>query len=194
MKEWKLDINEFMPKFISICNEFKVNPREVRFYAQQDEDKYILQKMLKKKIDDGVFLELGACDGLLYSNTKVLEDHFGFNGILIEPIPHFYELLVKNRPNCTKYNLAISDSDDEEVTFCGMDAEGGIKTHLNKESLKTRQTYTVKNSKLSDVIEKTNYNYIDLMIIDVEGAELQVLKSIDFSLSHFNTLLFLQNG
>ena len=31
---------------------------------------------LKEKILDGTFLEVGGCDGILYSNTKTLEDHF----------------------------------------------------------------------------------------------------------------------
>jgi len=49
-------------------------PGNVKFYSQQDEDKYIIQYLLKDKITDGTYLEIGACDGLLYSNTKALED------------------------------------------------------------------------------------------------------------------------
>jgi hypothetical protein len=53
-----------------LCLNFIKN---VRFYSQQDEDKYIIQYLLKNKIDDGTYLEIGACDGLLYSNTKTLD-------------------------------------------------------------------------------------------------------------------------
>lgn len=76
--EWSLDINSFNKEFITKCSTFNINPDDVKFYSQQDEDKYIIQYLLKEKITDGTYLEIGACDGLLYSNTKTLEEHFGF--------------------------------------------------------------------------------------------------------------------
>ena len=68
---------------------------DVRFYSQQDEDKYIIQYLLKEKIKDGTYLEIGACDGLIYSNTKTLEEFFGFQGILIEPQSNYFKKLLK---------------------------------------------------------------------------------------------------
>ena len=39
-------------------------------------------------------------DGVSHSNTKTLEDFFGFTGILIEPVEEMYDKLVVNRKNC----------------------------------------------------------------------------------------------
>ena len=85
-KEWALDENRFSSMLKAVCDDFSIKePNSIKFHSQQDEDKYIIQFILKEKIDDGIFLEIGGCDGLLYSNTKTLEDHFGFSGIIIEP-------------------------------------------------------------------------------------------------------------
>ena len=97
LTEWTIDIKSFIKEFLIKCKIFNINPNIVKFYSQQDEDKYIIQYLLKEKISDGTFLEIGACDGVLYSNTKTLEDYFGFNGILIEPQFNFFTNLKKNR-------------------------------------------------------------------------------------------------
>ena len=34
--EWSLDINKFIPEFINKCKIFNINPKEVKFYSQQD--------------------------------------------------------------------------------------------------------------------------------------------------------------
>jgi hypothetical protein len=38
---------------------------------------------------------------------------------------------------------------------------------------------------MKDLLQKSNYKYIDIMIIDVEGGELELLKSIDFNFPIF---------
>lgn len=203
--EWKLDAESFGSRLISVCREFGIdNPGEVAFYSQQDEDKYIIQYFLDAKINDGVFLEVGACDGVLYSNTKTLEDHFGFSGILIEPQQNFYEKLIVNRPNCECYNCAVSSETDETVEFFGNDAEGGISRTLHKRPPpKKRRNYfhwrswlsmmrgeeteffKVRNKRMADVLKHSAYEYIDFMFVDVEGGELDLLKSMDFTIPVF---------
>ena len=91
----------------------------MKFYSQQDEDKYIIQYLLKEKITNGTYLEIGACDGKLYSNTKTLEDFFGFQGILIEPQKHFFEKIQYNRSQSKNelYNCAITNEDCETCSY-----------------------------------------------------------------------------
>lgn len=187
LKEWKIDINSFVSDFNNKCKIFDIIPNNVKFYSQQDEDKYIIQYLLKAKITDGTFLEIGACDGVLYSNSKTLEDHFNFTGILIEPQPLFYSQLVMNRKNCKCYNYAVSNSDDEFIDFIGNNPEGGIVNNTNTDISKyiNWAPYKVKNSKMKDIITKSEFKYIDFMIIDVEGSELELLHSIDFNFPIF---------
>ena len=40
------------------------------YYSQQGEDVYINNNYINKKVNKGIYLELGACDGVTLSNTK----------------------------------------------------------------------------------------------------------------------------
>ena len=177
--EWQIDKDLFKHNLISKCDIYNQDINNIKFYSQQDEDKYIIQYILKEKISDGVFLEIGACDGILYTNTKTLEDYFGFTGILIEPQSLFFNKLINNRPNCECYNYVVSNSDSEKIQFTGTGAEGGITESINTN--KFNNEYYVRNIKMKDLLNKSRFKYIDIMIIDVEGGELELLKSIDFS-------------
>jgi hypothetical protein len=41
--EWYFDMNKFIKPFCNICRTYDINPNNVIFYSQQDEDKYIIQ-------------------------------------------------------------------------------------------------------------------------------------------------------
>ena len=43
------------------------------YYSQCQEDIYLNENIFKNK-KNGVYIELGALDGILYSNTKFFED------------------------------------------------------------------------------------------------------------------------
>ena len=52
----------------------------------------------KKKKENGFFIECGALDGQVRSNTLFMEQHLGWQGVLIEADPKNYKkLLEKNR-------------------------------------------------------------------------------------------------
>ena len=185
LKEWHLD-ESFNNKFEECCEIFGVNKGQVQFYAQQDEDKYIIQYILKEKITDGTFIEMGAMDGIAHSNTKTLEDYFGFSGILIEPVKHNYERLIRNRPKSKCYNYAVSNIQTDDIEFIGYDGCAGIQDTINPSSKNNlspqdiQNPYKVKNKKLSEIIKESGLKYIDIFSLDVEGGELEVLKSIDY--------------
>jgi FkbM family methyltransferase len=185
-KEWTLDEKLFKKELINKCNIFDIdNINDIKFYSYQDEDKYIIQYLLKSKISDGVYLECGAFDR--GEDTKTLENNFGFTGILIEPIPDKFKILEKSRPNNELYNCAISNQDLSYIEFIGDNTQAGvlntINTDLNKNNWKN--SYKVKNKKMKDILKNSKFKYIDFMIIDVEGGELELLKSIDFSFPIF---------
>lgn len=187
--EWTLDINSFTTDFYKKCKIFNIEPDNIKFYSQQDEDKYIIQYLLNTNINDGTYLEIGACDGVLYSNTKTLEDYFGFKGILIEPQSEFFNKLQQNRntENNELYNCAVTNSNKTYISFIGNNAEGGvldnINTNLNKYC--DWSSYSVPNKKMKDILNNSKFNYIDFMIIDVEGSELSLLQTIDFNFPIF---------
>ena len=57
-----------------------------------------------------------------------------------------------------------------------------INTNLNNYNW---TPYEVENKKMKNILENSRFKYIDIMIIDVEGSELSLLKSIDFTFPIF---------
>jgi hypothetical protein len=62
----------------------------------------------------GVFLEMGAFDGVVESNSRFYERCLGWEGLLIEGNPTMFNRLIKenNRPTADKLHVAPTCSDD----------------------------------------------------------------------------------
>jgi FkbM family methyltransferase len=153
---------------------------------------YVLQT-ITEKIDDGVYVDVGANDGLIVSNTAYMEFDMGWRGICIEPNPNAFKRLINNR-NCIKYNCCISDVDCEleflsvtgyaEMLSCiKSQASNEHINRINSEILKNGgsvENIIVKSVKLQKILDDNNLYKIDYLSIDTEGSELSVLNSIDF--------------
>jgi len=174
------------------------------YNSQQGEDKYVYENFIKGKISNGFFIELGAVDGIKYSNSKFFEDSLGFTGILIEPSLNQFEKLIKNRPNCNNFNYAISKIEGE-VDFKGNDEVGGM-VHTMAESfhkgwyendkyphLKNLTTYKAKSIPLHKILKQVDVKKVDLFFIDVEGGELEVLETMDWSIPVYIIVIELDN-
>jgi FkbM family methyltransferase len=158
---------------------------ELNFYSQQGEDIFIYKHFINQHVTDGVFIELGGLDGVVYSNTKFFEDTLGFNGILIEPIPGPFKNMEKVRTKSKCYNVAIN-SKEEPIEFIGNWATAGIKSSLRTELYKqyhsNTNTYIVPGVPISNIINENNLKYIDFLSIDVEGAERIVLETMNWNI------------
>ena len=163
------------------------------YYSQCQEDIYLNENIFKNK-QNGVYIELGALDGILYSNTKFFEDSLNWKGILIEPHPEKFKLLQQNRPNKFLFNNLIS-CHEEPLTFRYFEdihaAVSGIENTLPQfliENFFERNPYLPQNKivikpiSLTEIVKGTNLTHIDLLSLDVEGHEYEVLKSWDFSI------------
>jgi hypothetical protein len=83
---------------IALCvNKFysSIGKNKEGYYSQSQQDKFLYEKFFKDK-KDGVFVEIGAYNGIVYSNTKFFEE-LGWSGICIEPIEDVFKELKKNR-------------------------------------------------------------------------------------------------
>jgi len=160
------------------------------FFSQQKEDRILYEKYLN--YSNGFFIELGAMNGITFSNTLFFERNLNWSGVLIEPTTQYNEL-IQNRPNCYNFNFAISEIDGD-VEFLGEYALGGIlssmdKQHINGFNLKKEEKYTVKSKPIYKLIENINISKIDFFSIDVEGGELSVLKTFDWSIPVYIVLI-----
>jgi len=146
-------------------------------------------------VNDGFFLDIGADDGLDRNNTRVFEEA-GWTGVCIEPSPSRFPALAKNRA-CECLNVAIA-STPGDVEFLDITGWGkglsGIVRHYDARHLEriereiggnpltaSKAVVRVPAVTLGGILQARGRTQVDYCSIDVEGSELDVLASLDWS-------------
>jgi len=158
-----------------------------KYTSQAGQDKMIKKNFFDGK-KNGFFIEIGAYDGISGSNCYHFERFLNWDGIAIEPSNIQFEKLKKNR-KCKVLNNAISD-EVKEVEFIevteGLTQMSGIndssfernfKIISNNQASKT-DSVKLKTITFDEIVPKNKD--IDYLSIDIEGGEMNLLKSIDF--------------
>ena len=164
----------------------------MKFYSQQNEDEILYKKYLNYR--DGFFIELGAMDGITFSNSLFFEEFLGWKGVLIEPTISQFENLVINRKNTHNFNYAISQIEGESE-FIGDGALGGLTETMSdwhRKGWKLDQSsnpYLVKTIPISKLLKDIKIERVDFFSIDVEGGEIEVLKTFDWSIPVYLILI-----
>ena len=117
-----------------------------------------------------VFVELGGYDGWYETNTHFLESCLGWKGLMIEGNPTTFKKLQRNRPNTVKISSAICDK-TTTVNFKG----GDTMAHVDDAGV------AVPCAPLQSFFDLLDVQHISFFSLDVEGYELHVLKSVDWS-------------
>jgi len=178
----------------------------MKYYSQHKQDEFIYNNFFLNK-KDGVFLEIGAHDGISLSNTYFFEKELNWNGICIEPISTLFKELKENR-KCICVEGCIADFSGKGLF---LEIEGyaqmlsGLVSKYNKKHLNridydmsvyggSKKETEVDCYILNDLLKQNNISKIDFCSLDVEGAELDILKTIDFDNFYFDVFSIENNS
>tara|TARA_Y100001978_G_C23559061_1_gene368351 strand:- start:62 stop:808 length:747 start_codon:yes stop_codon:yes gene_type:complete len=165
-----------------------------------------LEKLLPHK--NGFYVEIGANDGALSSNSYFFELKKNWKGVLIEPAPNLFLSCLKRRGinnhifcnACVPFNyekefikMEYYDSmsfSPELIEFDSLQ----IKLNRNGEKFLIEGekpfVFGAKAETLNKLLIKASApKIIDFLSLDVEGSELEVLKGIDFELFKFKYMV-----
>jgi FkbM family methyltransferase len=156
-----------------------------RSKAQIVQDLWVLFELSGKR--DGFFVEFGATNGLVNSNSWLLENDYGWRGILAEPNPVWHEALRANR-HCVIETRCVYRTSGETLQFLSPDDPelSGLSQSAGHDHYATRraagETFDVTTVSLNDLLEAHNApELIDYMSVDTEGSELDILEAFDFA-------------
>jgi len=171
----------------------------MKFHAQIGQDRYLYERYFRET-RGGVFVDIGAYDGVKFSNTYFFEKEMDWTGICIEPNPEIAATLRGQR-SAVALECAVADFDGESE-FCNVNIESheermlsGLARHFDprhkkriKAAKASEERITVRVRRLNDILDENGLSHIDYCSIDTEGAELAILRDLDFG--RFDISLF----
>ena len=159
----------------------------VRTYYSQNGEDCILWALFENQSTPGFFVEVGALDGMRFSNTYSFEQA-GWSGVCIEAHPDYISPLRRNRPNAVVVHAAVGDEDKETVSFYA-NSRGSFSTldpSLENEFRKYGKYFTgweikqVRLCTLNTILSQAHAPVpIDIVSVDIEGTEINVLQGFD---------------
>jgi FkbM family methyltransferase len=192
------------------------------YESQMGQDMFLNRWFFKQR-GPGFFIDVGAFDGILGSNTSYFERHLQWRGIAFEPNPSAFEVLRATR-SC-RLIQGCAYHQDGQVPFLGLSERkqrkgaksrrpgsvlsmvfdsshggamlGGIPEHMNqvkwvewvRKAMNLNQTLaTVPCHRIDTVLNDSGVKIVDYLSIDVEGAELEVLRGVDFERVQVNVI------
>ncbi len=166
------------------------------YHSQCQQDKFVNENFFKNR-KKGVFVDIGAHNGMTYSNTLFFEKELDWQGICVEPLPERFVELQQNR-KCVCIQGCISDFDGfgqllmVSSPFVNTEMLSGLlhkydPRHLERVHIEIErfggsyQIIDVKCYLFNKIMQENNITHIDFLSIDTEGGEYEILCSIDFS-------------
>lgn len=144
-----------------------------------------VEKLLKRKTG-GFFIECGARDGEFTSNTVWIENTLGWTGLLVEINPFYYtQLLGKNR---RVHSINACLSLHKHISSVRIDGSGQLTYETKPGEKQPANSVEVPCFPLMSILAAINQTKIDYFSLDIEGAELDVLKTIDWTLIDIDVL------
>ena len=180
-------------------------PPMPRYRGLQELDRQIGKYL---DIDNGFFVELGANDGLFQSNTWHYETYRGWRGVLVEPAPNLFLECRRNRAPQTHVACAACvpfgypDAFVKMIYSNAMSVSLGLDSdltdplahaELGRQFLKPEETvfaFGAVARPLDHILAEANAPaLIDFLSLDVEGAEIDVLRGVDHARRRFRHIL-----
>lgn len=136
----------------------------------------------------GLFVEIGAYDGESMSNTSFLADQ-GWRGIYVEPIPRYFRRMrLRHMFNDVKgENVAVAGSSGaEEIVDMRALSSMNKATSSHYDTLswaasvkKDAEVLTIQTEPLDAIFSRNDVPHdFDLLVVDVEGNEEVIIKSL----------------
>jgi len=147
-----------------------------------------------------LYVEMGAFDGVVESNTRFFDECLGWEGVLIEANPSVYTRLVQNRPHTHRVSFApscnlVQEAQNKTIDFHVSTFTSAAQSDIVEENRNLGSVPVPCGSLtpvLLDLVVNNNNNNnnnnntgqkgkrtIQFFSLDVEGAEYMVLQQLN---------------
>jgi FkbM family methyltransferase len=162
------------------------------YFSQAGQDQFLNEVVFKGK-RGGIFVEIGAADGIAFSNTYFFERELSWSGICVEPRPEAFTRLTATR-KCRCVQTCVTDFSGEGVFLIveGVQTLSGLVSKYDPRHLQRIQRelsaigshayeLQVNCCTFDELMKQSAIAVIDYLSIDTEGGELDLLNTIPFA-------------
>jgi len=170
-------------------NSIKKWERKIKRINLENND--ILSKLLH---DDDVFVDVGANTGSV--TEELLKRKKLSLCILFEPIPVYYNYCKEKfskSDNVIVENYALTDKKGEFSIFMS-EQNFGWNTMIGSRASHDMKELSINGISFDEYIEKIPLKKINLIKIDVEGAEYKVLNGMKKTIAKYKPIIFCEIG
>ena len=171
--------DSFLNYLLQLIIEFRFKHRSEKFYGQTSEDALLAKLISSKK---GFYVDIGCGHPIKFSNTYLFYKR-GWNGVCVDPIQLNTRLFKLLRRRDIVYNTLVGTMKNE-IDFWEFEPYGlsTADPAIAESVLKIKDVRLIKLSKievtpLSEMVPKIDSQFPTILSIDVEGMDLEVLKS-----------------
>ncbi|HEU0220868.1 MAG TPA: FkbM family methyltransferase [Paracoccaceae bacterium] len=164
--------------------------RHRRYFSQAGQDEF-LDRVVFKGRRGGIFVEIGAYDGVTGSNTLFFEMFRGWSGLLVEASPTYHAEVLRNRDiPCLHVAVAPEVGEAEFLDIRkGYQQMGGLTASLGPTARRAIEAdprteaalIRVPTRPLAEILAGQGLSQVDYLSIDIEGGELPVLAAFPFA-------------
>jgi len=161
----------------------------VTFPSQIGQDKWVLFTLFPG-VADGFFVDVGSGDGIVHSNTFMLERQ-GWTGICIDPFP-----TRMGGRTCRLVKEVVYGEAGKRVQFHTAGEVGGVAESLDTWKREAEKSPAVEFTTvtLGDILDRADApRFIHFMSLDIEGAELEALRAMPFDKYRFGAMAIEHN-
>ena len=182
--EWALNYTAPLAKHQNFC--YNIINHKNGSVSQHEQDLFVFFNLFKYwpmngKI--GTYVDSGANEAKLGSNTYFFDVCLGWTGLCIEP-DKTYHANIKIDRSCTLIEECISDSNK---TISMTNAKNGAFMKVG--SSPRADQLAMNCDSLKNMMDRVNMQRVDFWSLDVEGHEMTVLQSVDFSITSVSVML-----
>jgi len=168
----------------------KLDELRVGGFRSQFGQDYILNRYYLDEKENGFFIDVGCNHPEEISNSYFFENKKNWYGMAFDPLQKYKNDWNERRNKTEFYGVALGN-EERDIEFVEIEAVDGwehtlsaLRSNVRKEDLKyPHKSLIVKMKLLDDYIEAKNIKQIDLLLVDVEGAEYDVLLGTNLSVN-----------
>ncbi|XP_037788523.1 protein Star-like [Penaeus monodon] len=153
------------------------NPDKTDF-SQCNQSAYADKEFLHG-MTNGFFVEMGAVDGEIFSNSLYFERALNWTGLLVEPNPEDYQTLTTRGRKAYSMHAAVSPKNTSGMSIFNRRSQ--LFGRLGPDE---GTGVPVWRFPLYAMLAALNVTVVDFLSLDVEGDELEVLQTIPWKKYH----------